>query len=121
MGYRSNIALALSEKGKADVKNNLHSADVSEETRQEVERLFSNANQHLCDADTGSEAWYWSDVKWYLDFPDVKFIENILPEIDEEEYYFVRIGESFDDTDIQGAWLDNPFGIALCREIVLDC
>lgn len=44
-----------------------------------------------------------------------------MDEAEEEEFYFVRTGEDYEDNEIRGLWWDNPFGITLCREIVLDC
>lgn len=121
MGYRSNVALAMSKKVKDDFSHKLSSENVSDEVRKEVKSLFDNADQHLTDPDTGAEAWYWSDLKWYLGYPDVDFIEGVMAELDDDEFYFVRVGESCDDNDIQGYWADNPFGITFCREIVFDC
>ena len=39
---------------------------------------------------------------------------------DDEEFYFVRFGEDYEDNEINGLWRDNPFNISFCREIALD-
>lgn len=44
-----------------------------------------------------------------------------MDDLDEEDYYFVRTGEEYDDNEIRGLLWDNTFGITLSREIVLDC
>ena len=121
MGYRSNIALAMSKKVKNEFYRKLASEKVNNETRKEVKSLFESATQHLTDPDTGAEVWYWSDLKWYQGYSDVDFIEGVLSELNDDEFYFVRVGEDYEDNDIRGWWSDNPFGITFCTEIVFDC
>lgn len=124
MGYRSDVALALTKKGKEQLMRSLESEQTSIAAREQVPRLLGWADKHLTE-DDGSESWYWDQIKWYTDWPDdfadIYFIETFLSELDEEEFYFVRIGEEIDDNEIRGLWWNNPFGISLCREIVLDC
>lgn len=124
MGYYSDVALALTKRGKEQFMLALESAETSMAAKEQVPRLLGWADKHLVE-DDGSESWYWKQIKWYTDWPedfaDVYFIDNILSELSEEEFYFARIGEEHDDNEIRGLWWDNPFGISLCREIVLDC
>lgn len=120
MGYRSNVALAMSKQVRDDFLRRLSSENITNDTRKEVRFLFKNADRHINDPDTGAEAWYWSAMKWYPGYPDVDFIEGVMSELNEEEFYFARVGESYDDNDIQGCWWDNPFGIRFCRKIVFD-
>jgi len=54
-----------------------------------------------------------NDPDWY---PDVYFIEQFMDELDEEDFYFVRVGEDYEDNEIRGELYDNPFGIYLTRE-----
>lgn len=61
--------------------------------------------------------WFTGDLVYYR---DIHFIESVLAELDESDYYFIRIGEDTDDNEIRGLWFDNPFAIILHREIVLD-
>ena len=44
-----------------------------------------------------------------------------MKQIDEEDYYFIKIGEEYEDVETRGLWWDNPFGLTLTRGIVLDC
>ena len=122
MGYYSDVAFALTGKTLTQFKKEL--ADLPENTRKEIEPFFTQwADKHL--VEENSECWFWKDVKWYTcwvdNFPDIDFADKFMDEADDEEFYFVRTGEDYEDNEIRGLWLDNPFGITLCREIVLDC
>lgn len=122
MGYRSDAALAV--KGNALCKFRKKLAELPEKERGEIAPLFNEwADKHFSEID--GECWFWSDIKWYTGwpehYPDIDFVDKVLDESDEEDYYFVRFGEEYDDNEIRGLWWDNPFGITLCREIVLDC
>jgi hypothetical protein len=37
----------------------------------------------------------------------------------DENYYFIRIGEENDDTEVRGCFWDNPFGFELSRGMTL--
>lgn len=125
MGYRSDVALALNGESVKSFRKKLVSSETNSDTRKAAEALLAYADDHRIDDDTGSECWCWNDLKWYTGdptyFPDVDFIENFLSTLPDENFYFIRIGEDTDDTEIRGAWWDNPFGITLCRKIILDC
>jgi hypothetical protein len=55
-----------------------------------------------------------------LDYEDVSFFENLLQELDHEDYYFIRLGEENDDTEVRGGFWDNPFCMSLVRGIAFD-
>lgn len=122
MGYYSDVALALTGNGLQSYKDALASRKLSEKIRKEVTLFFSSADDHVQDAN--SECWKWTGVKWYVGdpeyFPEIDFIEELLTQIDEEDYRFLRIGEDVDDIETRGLWLDDPFGLTLARELVLD-
>ena len=59
-------------------------------------------------------------VKWYEDFSDVSFIENLLAELDWKDFLFIRIGEDYDDTEVRGDFWDNPFELGLTRKISME-
>ena len=115
MGYYSDVSLCLSKTGSARLKEKLKSA--APELKTEVERLLEYADSHSLDASTEAAFWWWSDIKWYSDFPDVGFMEAFMRELDEKDYYFLRIGEADDDTERLGCNLDNPFNMYLVRSI----
>ena len=74
----------------------------------------------LDDQDSGAVAWLWEHLKWYADYDDVAFIESLLRNLDDDDYYFIRVGESNDDTEIHGGFWDNPLGMCLVRGIAFD-
>lgn len=115
MGYYSDVSLCLSKTGVNRLKKRLENS--APEVKSEVERLLEYADSHSLDASTEAEIWWWSDIKWYSDFPDVGFMEAFMRELDEKDYYFLRIGEADDDTERLGSYLDNPFNIYLVRSI----
>lgn len=125
MGYRSDICLLLNRPGVMSLKAKLASKETSDKIRSEVEYLLSHAVKHLVDAESGAECWHWTDLKWYdCDpeyYPEVDFIEKLMAELDEEDYRFMRVGEDYDDLEVKGCYLDDPFGLTLRREIMLDC
>lgn len=118
MGYRSDVALCLTRNGIETLVSELDK--FSDETRQSVNELLEYPKNHFTDPDTGSKMWFWDYLKWYQDYPDVAFIEDILSMLDESDYLFIRIGEDSDDNEIQGNYWDNPFGMYLSRTINFD-
>ncbi len=124
MGYYSEAALVLTKKGKEYFDKKLADKAVSAKTRKELENLLKYADEYHTD-NSGAVAWLWKSVKWYTCcqeyFPGIGFIDKVMGELDAGDYFFVRVGEEYDDNDIQGDWWDNPFGATLCRSVVLDC
>ena len=45
-------------------------------------------------------------------------MENLPQDLDEQDYLFIRIGESDDDTEYRGGFWENPFNMCLNRSIV---
>jgi hypothetical protein len=73
--------------------------------------------------ETGTVAYCWDWLKWYPEFPEVAFVEAFmehLNSIDSNEYLFIRVGESEDDTEYRGGFWENPLGMSLTREITFD-
>lgn len=108
MGYRSDVALALSREDHAKlVKACVAPGDLDA-------LLFLTPN----DEDDNEDAviLHWENVKWYDDSdPLILKIASFISGLDEEAFGFVRIGEDFDDTAILGCpW---NFGISVCRRI----
>ena len=115
MGYYSDVSLCLTKTGVNSLKAKLENA--SPEVKSEVERLLEYADTHTLDPASEAEFWWWSDIKWYSDFPDVGLMEAFIRELDEKDYHFLRIGEADDDTERLGCYLDNPFNVYLVRSI----
>ena len=49
------------------------------------------------------------------------FIESFLTSLEEKEYRFMRIGEDYEDVEIRGCFVDNPFEMELSRQIRMNC
>ena len=117
MGYRSEVGLALTKNGVDTLKRRLASPELGQEIRQVIRYFFDHADKHAKDEDGGQEAWYWDYRKWYTEFPEVDFIEQLMSELPDGDFRFIRIGEDYDDTEMRGGFWDNPFGMELTRSI----
>lgn len=122
MGYYSDTGLVLTKNGIQELQSRLADRNLDEKTKKEVEELFNHAEHHV-DPHTQSQAWLWSDIKWYSGdpeyFPEIDFIDKLLLSLDVNDYRFVRIGEDYDDTEMCGNLEENPFVLELVRGIRL--
>lgn len=107
MGYRSDVALALSREDHARlVKACVPPGDLDALLFVTPEDENDNEDAVLL---------RWERVKWYDDDPLIVKIADFISDLDEETFGFVRVGEEFDDTAILGSpW---NFGISVCRRI----
>ena len=117
MGYRSDIGLALTQSAVQRMHQKLNSLDKNSEAFSVITDFIIYADKHHEDADSGAEAYLWNYVKWYDDFKEVSFLEELMQELNEQDYLFIRIGEDYDDTEVQGYFWDNPFDLKLSRAI----
>lgn len=120
MGYRSDVKLILTDKGMEMLK-----AKVPQPTEDEpywaAEAIYE-ANR------IKGKYWLveWDDIKWYDDWEDYKVpcavlsLRNELSEI-EESYHFIRVGEDYEDIEIDGVYddMDMPY-LGLKREIEVE-
>lgn len=120
MGYRSDVKLILTDKGmemlKAKVPQNL-----AEERAWEVDPIYEATKLQ-------DKYWLveWDDIKWYDNWEDYKVpcavlsLRNELDEMD-EPYHFIRVGEDYEDTEIDGLYEDihMPY-LRLKREIEVE-
>ena len=120
MGYRSDVGLCLTDAGKKTLDAKLAALEAGTERTRHIHDLLNSPRDKREDQESGAVAWLWEYLKWYTDYDDVSFVENLLRELDEEDYFFIRVGESNDDTEIQGDFWDNPFSMGLVRGIALD-
>lgn len=95
MGYRSDVGLALTKNGVDTLHTKLDSQEVSDELRSKVNNLLGHSDEHYTDKDTGAEIWYWEWIKWYggdcVYYEDIKFIEDTLKSLDDDDYRFIRM------------------------------
>jgi len=119
MGYRSDIGLALTQKAVQILHQKLNALDKNSEAFSVITDFFTYADKHFEDTDSGSEVYLWEYVKWYEEFPDVGFIENLLAELDWSDFLFFRIGEEIDDMETRGSFWDNSFDLGISRRIMI--
>ena len=119
MGYRSDVGLCLSAKGKEVLGIALSEAQKTNASFSSIQELLERADVRVSTKD-GSVAYQWEDFKWYSDDDDVAFIEKLLHNLDYDDYFFIRVGESNDDTEVGGGFWDNPLGMCLVRGIAFD-
>ena len=112
MGYRSDVAIALSKEAAALLKKRLEAATADERY------LLDNADLHNVDKESGDELWRWHYVKFYEEFREVAFINSFLQELDPSNFMFIRVGETYDDIEINGDYWLNAFGLDVATTIV---
>lgn len=121
MGYYSEVGVALTQAGVAELQNRLGGA--TETIATEVNGLLQAANHHYVDADSKAEVWHWNFLKWYESEPefnpDIYFMQGLLDSLDDDDYRFIRIGEDYGDTEVRGEFTENPFDLELARSITL--
>lgn len=106
---------ALTKTGAEQLKAEMTGLDVS--IRKDVLSLFAHPDRHCTDPETGAELWYWSWLKWYVDYPDVHWTEDFINRLDDGDFMFVRLGDDADDNEERGQFWGNPFDLGLVREI----
>ena len=120
MGYRSQVGFCLTAKGYELFQKKLSTLDAENTQAKEVRCLTTHADNEVHDAATGAHLWFWSWLKWYSEYKEVAFFEEVMAALDSEEYSFVRVGESDDDCEVSGSFWDNPFDMCLSRDIDFD-
>jgi len=120
MGYRSDVGLCLTENGKKTLDAKLAELEAGTEKTRHIHELLNSSGDKREDQESGAVAWFWENLKWYEDYEDVAFIENLLRNMDYHDFFFIRVGESIDDTEIHGEFWDNPLGLCLARGVIFD-
>ena len=123
MGFRSEVALSLSEQASKTLALVLVS-DTTPTLANKVMNFFNTAERQTAE---GSELYIWKWVKWY-DKEEIKFIDGFILNIENgfygsltsEDFYFIYIGDNLDDVEIKGGFMNNPFGVHLVRKIAID-
>ena len=117
MGYRSDVGLALSKTGAIRLEEKLASLDKDSETHFNVTEFLEYAQKHLKHEESGAELYLWDYLKWYDSFSDVRFIEELMNELEWDDFLFLRIGEDMNDNEENGGFWDNPFELSILRTI----
>jgi hypothetical protein len=120
MGYRSDVGLCLTENGKKTLEARLSELEVGAARTGYIHDLLNPSRNKREDPESGAVAWLWEYLKWYTDYEDVAFFEKLMNDLDYDDYYFIRVGEDEDDTDVRGGFWENPFCMCLVRGIAFD-
>jgi len=115
MGYYSDTALCLSPDAYKEMSSRM--ALLSEEEEDLVRDFFNSAEHYEHER---HHCFFWSCVKWYDTFPEIEFINRLIDTLSHEDYYILRIGEDYDDTDFRGGLWGGPFNIELQRSISIN-
>ena len=105
MGYRSEVAIAMSDEAFQCMFSVLEQQPI--DTRLEVADLFDSADSSTIDVEGPGVVFQWDGIKWYTDwYEDITFVEKTLFQFFElhypEDYRFIRIGENYDDIEMAG-------------------
>lgn len=104
MGYYSKAGLVLTKEANIQLQKEL------EEISGDVYELFNEwRDKFLTDEETGAVLYYWNSIKWYYDECD--WANEFLERIDRKSYFFVRLGEDYEDIEELGGFEDNPFDL----------
>jgi hypothetical protein len=124
MGYRSEVGLCLAGSAQAKLEASLlklankKGAGNASKTKL-IQTLFQEAILKK-DKASGTTAYYWESIKWYDDYSDVSFVEAFLEKLNEDDYLFIRLGESDDDNEIKGDFWDNPLHMSMIKAVVFE-
>lgn len=118
MGYYSEVGLVLSKNGFAFFESELEKIE-DEQLRKEVDGLVTCAdNYHI--TPNGNHLWSWNYIKWYPHIRSIHWLEKCLFNMEYEDFYFICIGEEYDDVDVDGCYTDNSFNMEVIRTIQFD-
>ncbi len=116
MGYRSEIGLCLTKEASFAFEEALFALKGSK-VYDEIQEFLDDAEFRLHE-ESGAVLYAWDWVKWYdHEFEDVIFIMKFINDLEHDDYLFIRVGESNDDTEEQGGFWENPFNMCLHRKI----
>lgn len=117
MGYRSDVVIRATFKTEAEFKNFLVLLKLREPevgTGDNMHRVWEEFEQfYKVHPDKLGFSAEFHSVEWYSDYWDVEATNKILSLVDEFNgyYKFVRVGENYDDNEIENSdWDDFPHG-----------
>ena len=108
MGYYSQVALLLSREADGELRVALVKAP------EDVRQLFKGQPPEV-DAKTGLRLRHWEHVNWQEEV--AAFMDSFLASLDDDQYRFLRLGETFGDLDDSGGIYDSPFGLEVVARI----
>lgn len=114
MGYYSEVALVFTAKGAETMRSMVNEQQPGMALRT---RNFLEEAMYAVDSESLAEFFHWDSVKWYLMFEEIACINSVMEELDDEDFLFIRIGEDFEDLEIQGRYWENPFNLDVVRTV----
>ena len=117
MGYRSDVGLALSKAGAFRLYEKLNFLDKNSDSYIQTTNLLEYAHKHQKHEKSGAELFLWDYLKWYDSFPEIRFFENLMGELEWDDFLFLCIGEDMNDNEEKGSFWDNPFELTILRTI----
>lgn len=109
MGYRSEVGLAITQKGLSEVLE----GDIT--LTEKVKECLDSADFHEKEND---HLFIWEYIKWYdSTFEDISALMKRLNELDPKEYLFIRIGEDPEDLEQKGGYYFNDFDFGYERRL----
>ena len=115
MGYYSEAVLVFTAKGTETMRSMIDEQQLGMALR--TRNFLEEANMHSIDSKSRAEFFHWDSVKWYQMFEEIACINSVMEELDDEDFLFIRIGEDFEDIEIQGRYWDNPFNLDVVRTV----
>lgn len=106
MGYRSDIAFVVKRSAFADMWR--QDADAMTKVTDYASTILKKDDSVLV---------LWNSVKWYDSYDEIGNFERLVSNLDNEDYYFLRLGENNDDTEELGGYWDNPFDTSISRSL----
>ena len=110
MGYRSEVALALTDDA-------VRLLEAIAEENQEVKQLIDDAGANTISENEEDKGGilHWDYIKWYDSYQEIFIIEKLLQTIPDEDFMFIRLGEESDDNVQEGAYYES--GLYIQRAI----
>lgn len=117
MSYYSDVAIAIRKKDFDTLEESVYKKVQDENIRKTIVEFLSNAEKtEVIKANDTYIVMEWYCVKWYEEFPEVRYVLEFLADI--KHYDFIYIGEDLCDIEIhQGT---NEYIIDLERGIMIN-
>ena len=117
MGYRSDVCIGLTDAATRLFKTMLDHLPETHEAHQLAKDAVGSYRDIPFDAHRKPHMdldckMYWDHVKWYEGYECVDFMHCFLEHISEEDFRFVRVGDSSDDIEEIGSYYDSDIYIA---------
>ena len=110
MGYYSEAVLVFTAKGTETMRSMIDEQQLGMALR--TRNFLEEANMHSIDSKSRAGFSHWLQM-----FEEIACINSVMEELDDEDFLFIRIGEDFEDIEIQGRYWDNPFNLDVVRTV----